>query len=77
MDKFMFTDSSGKKSLTATVFVTGSFVVFFKLLVSGLTISGFTMAPFSGSEFGLAMAALGSIYVLRRHPALSNKDSKE
>lgn len=68
-NKFILKDTSGKKSGTFTAFVLGFLVVNAKLLVSGLTIGGYAMAPFTGSEYGIALAALGSIYVLRRNGA--------
>jgi hypothetical protein len=66
MKKYLFTDSSGKKSLTATVFVWGSLLVNLKLLVSGLTIGTVQFAPFGGSDYAMALGALGAIYVMRR-----------
>jgi hypothetical protein len=68
LNKVLFKDSSGKKSLTATIFVWGCLVVNFKLIFSGMTlVSGMTLAPFTGSEYAMAMASLGGIYVLRRN----------
>ena len=59
-------DSSGKKSVTMTAFVLGFLVVNLKLLISGLTLAGYEMAAFTGTEYGASLAALGAIYVLRR-----------
>jgi hypothetical protein len=59
-------DTSGQESLTATAFVVGFTTCCFKLILSGMTVAGITLAPFSGSEFGIAVGALGAIYVLRR-----------
>lgn len=64
--KILFKDSSGKKSVTMTAFVWGSLVVNLKLILSGMTVAGVTLAGFSGSEYGVAMGALGAIYVMRR-----------
>jgi hypothetical protein len=67
LNKLLFKDSSGKKSLTATVFVWGALVVNAKLVFSGMTlVSGMTLAPFTGGEYAAAMAALGAVYVMRR-----------
>ena len=59
-------DSSGKKSITMTAFVLGFLVVNAKLLMSGITIGSIVFAPFLGSEYALSVAALGSVYILRR-----------
>lgn len=67
MHKFLLTDSNGKKSLTATLFVSGFVVVNLKLLLAGLTVGSFAMAAFTGMEYAAAVAALGAIYNLRRH----------
>ena len=50
LNKVLFKDSSGKKSLTATVFVWGAFVVNLKLIFSGITIASLTFAPLAGSS---------------------------
>ena len=67
-------DSSGKKSVTMTAFVIGFIVCNIKLLFAGLTVGDFSLAAFTGSEYGIAIAALGSIYVLRRR---NNNDSEK
>ena len=64
--KLLLTDTSGKKSTTLTAFVLGFFAVNAKLLLSGVTIAGYTMTPFTGGEYAAALGALGAIYVLRR-----------
>jgi hypothetical protein len=65
-DKLLLKDTSGKKSVTVTAFVLGFLVVNAKLLMSGITVAGYTMAAFTGSEYGIALGALGAIYVTRR-----------
>ena len=55
-----------EKSVTLTFFTIGFMVALVKLLISGLTIHGMVMAPFSGSEFALVVGALGGIYAMRR-----------
>jgi hypothetical protein len=67
LNRFLFKDSSGKKSLTATVFVWGSLVANTKLLFSGMVIAGITIPEFAGSEYAMVLAALGTVYVLRRN----------
>lgn len=73
MEKLLLKDSTGKKSVTMTAFVWGCVVVNAKLLMSGLTIHGTQMSQFGGSEYAIALGALGAIYVLRRHPMLNGK----
>jgi hypothetical protein len=68
-ESFLLKDTSGKKSLTATAFAVGFLVANFKLLTSGLTYGSFTFGQFSGSDYGLALGALGAIYILRRNGA--------
>lgn len=67
MNKLMLKDSSGKKSITMTAFCLGFVIVNAKLLLAGMTIGSYQMAAFSGSDYGVAVAALGAIYVLRRN----------
>lgn len=77
MDKLLLKDSSGKKSATMTAFVYGFLVVNAKLIGSGLTLGGLTLAPFSGGEYAAAIGALGAIYVLRRNVGTTgSKDEK-
>jgi hypothetical protein len=59
-------DSDGKRSVTMTAFVLGFIIVNLKLMLSGLTIKGISLGVFTGSEYSLAIAALGGVYVLRR-----------
>jgi len=66
INKILINNSDGKPSTTMTAFVLGFVVVNLKLLASGLTIGGYAMAPFTGGEYGMALGALGAIYVLRR-----------
>lgn len=69
------TDTSGKKSVTVTAFVLGFLLINLKLLVSGMTLFGYQMTAFTGSEYSMALTALGGIYVLRR--ATTKPNSKE
>jgi hypothetical protein len=73
--KTLFKDTAGNKSLTATAFIWGCFVVNIKLLASGLTFGGYTMSAFTGSDYGMALAALGAIYVLRRNASDNNNNT--
>jgi len=67
MNKFLFTDTNGKKSLTATAFILGFAIVNLKLIFSGMTIAGLNLAVFAGSEYAMCVASLGGIYILRKH----------
>lgn len=77
LNKLLIKDSSGKLSVTMTAFVTGFIVVNAKLLLSGLTIGGYTMAAFTGGEYSAAVGSLGAIYVLRRSTSKENESDKE
>ena len=66
MNIYLSDPKTGDKSVTLTAFVVGFAVSCCKLLLSGITFAGITLSPFSGSEFGIAVAAVGGIYVLRR-----------
>jgi hypothetical protein len=55
-EKLLLKDTSGNKSVTVTAFVLGFLVVNAKLLISGLTIGGYTMAAFTGSEYGVTLS---------------------
>ena len=59
-------DTNGNKSITMTAFVIGFIVVNAKLILSGMTLWGVVLAPFTGVEYGASLAALGGIYILRR-----------
>ena len=72
--KLLIKNNEGKPSSTLTVFLIGSAIALAKLLFSGMTIYGFQVPVFTGAEFGLVMAALGGIYVLRKNVA--NKEDK-
>ncbi|HLD91724.1 MAG TPA: hypothetical protein VI911_12055 [Patescibacteria group bacterium] len=66
-------DSKGDPSVTMTAFVLGFIVVCIKLLLSGLTIKGFSFAVFTGVDFSASVCALGGVYVLRRNTDPTNK----
>lgn len=77
MDKFLITDTEGDKSLTATAFLVGFIIVNLKLILSGLTINDYTFSEFSGTDYGLALGSLGTIYLLRRHaPVMPDSKSE-
>jgi hypothetical protein len=74
--KFLLKDSSGKPSVTMTAFVLGFLVINLKLILSGMTIYGITLNPFTGGEYAAAIASIGSIYVLRRNFSNTKKDGE-
>lgn len=69
-------DKDGNPSLTETVFFYGCLVCIAKLVFSGFDIGTYLRVPtFGGSDFGMAISALGAIYSLDKHVAnLANKD---
>jgi len=77
LDKLLLKDTGGSKSVTMTAFVLGFIVVNAKLLISGLTLAGYQMSPFTGVEYSAAIASLGAIYVLRRSTSNNNSTEKE
>jgi len=74
LNKILIKDSDGKPSVTMTAFVTGFVVVNLKLIVSGLTLAGYKMAPFTGVDYSAAVGALGAIYVMRRSSGGEKKE---
>ena len=77
MEKFLIKDSSGKKSVTMTAFVLGFVVVNAKLLLSGLSVGALTFGLFSGTEYGIAVSALGAIYILRRNTGKETEENND
>lgn len=77
LNKILIKDSDGKPSVTMTAFVTGFIVVNTKLLISGLTIAGYTMAVFGGGDYAAALSALGGIYVIRRNFGNPDKNDND
>lgn len=75
LNKLLIKDSDGKPSVTMTAFVTGFIVVNLKLIVSGLTLAGYKMAPFTGVDYSAAIGALGAVYVMRRSGGSKEENS--
>jgi hypothetical protein len=74
---FLLKDNSGNKSVTFTAFVVGFLVVNFKLLTSGMTFGKITFATFDGTQYGIALSALGAIYILRKNLGDKNAAKSE
>ena len=71
-----FTNSkTGKPSYTLTIFLIGGLVINIKLLLSGITICGYTSSVFTGVDYSAAMAAIGGIYSLNKHISLNNSSA--
>lgn len=69
---------TGKPSYTLTAFVMGFVVVNIKLLLSGVEIMDkYKFSDFSGVDYAAAVAALGSIYVLRKNKTIKSEENKE
>lgn len=65
---------TGKPSYTLTAFVIGFAIVNIKLLLSGVEIMDkFKMSEFSGVDYAAAIAALGSVYVLRKNKTIKEE----
>lgn len=73
--KFLMKNSDGKPCVITTMFVVGFIIVNIKLIISGLTIGGYTMANFSGSDYAASIGALGAIYVMRRGQHKKDKEN--
>lgn len=56
-----------KPSVQLTAFVIGFIICVLKLAFSKAKIGSVTMDDFSGSDFSMAIAALGAIYSLHTH----------
>lgn len=73
----MLNDRDGNPSTTKTVFLYGCLVCIAKLALSKLNLGVVQIPEFGGSDFGMAIAALGSIYALDKHIVnLSNKEKE-
>lgn len=59
-----------------SVFRIAFIVVLLKFMLGGTTILGVAIPPFTGSEFSVALAAVGGIHSLSKHvDNLGSKDS--
>ena len=57
----------GSPSTNRTIFFLGCLVCIGKLALSGMDLHLFKAPVFNGSDFGVAIAALGGIYSLDKH----------
>ena len=78
MRKYFIKDAEGKPSVTTTAFILGFLVVNFKLIMSGIKINETVkFIEFSGTDYAAALAALGAVYVLRKHYQSSKEESNK
>lgn len=76
-EQVLLTDTAGRKSSTLTVFVMGAIIVNVKLVLSELVIYGIQFPSFGGTDYALALGALGGVYVLRRQTITEPTKEKE
>lgn len=69
-------DSKGP-STTRSVFWYGCLICLGKLALSNVSILNFHIPAFGGSDFALAIGALGGIYALDKHVVSSNNKKEE
>lgn len=61
-----------------SVFTIGFIAILIKFILGGIVVFGFSIPVFSGSDFALAIAAIGSIHSLSRHvDNLAKKDEND
>lgn len=63
MEQF-FLKRNGVPSTTRTAFFVGFVVCLLKLVFSGLELGSIKLEPFTGSDFAMAIGALGAVYSL-------------
>ena len=73
--KLMLNAPDGTPSTNRTVFFLGCLVCIGKLALSGMDMHFFKVPVFAGSDFAVAIAALGGVYSLDKH--VSNIGNKE
>jgi hypothetical protein len=71
MTIFIKDPATGQPSIPASAFVLGFVTILGKYAVAGMTFGAVKMSDMSGSDFSLAIAALGGIYSL--HAFVQNK----
>lgn len=71
-------DSDGKPSLTATAFALGFVVCTLKLILSDVEVFGLLrLGQFSGSDYAMAIGALGALYWARRNAGNSSNGKND
>jgi len=69
--KFTLKDTRGKESTTLAFVVVSFVVVVIKFLLAGLTLFGMSVPEMSGTEFGIAITGILSIWQYREAKAKS------
>lgn len=64
--------STKEESVTVTLYVIGFTVCTLKLLTSGMHFGNISLGTFSGSDFALAVGAVGAVYWGRKHTDSQN-----
>lgn len=78
MRRFFIKDSEGKPSVTTTAFVLGFILVNVKLVLSEIAFNEtIKFSQFGGGDYAAALAALGAVYVLRKHSQTNSQTKKE
>lgn len=75
MGLMMLDPNSNQPSTVRSVFWYGCLICLFKLITSGLDLGFIKVPVFNGSDFALAIGALGGIYSLDKH--VGNMGKKE
>lgn len=78
MNLWLKDPKTGKESVTLTVFVYGFVIASAKLLVSGIeVVDKLKMSDFSGVDFAAVIAALGTVYTMRKNKTIKPGESSE
>ena len=70
----MLPDENNKPSTNRSVFFYGALVCVLKLALSKINLGFMVVPEFPGSEFAMAIAALGGIYSLDKHISNNKKE---
>jgi hypothetical protein len=77
---FILKNKAGEPSYSRTMVFFGFLVINIKLLLSGININNkFKMSDFSGTEYGIALAAISALHVGNKKlngPQSDNKEDK-
>lgn len=74
MDVMLKDPNSGTPSTARSIFFYGCIVCILKLALSKVNLGFMVVPEFAGSDFGMAIGALGGIYALDKHVTAGKKD---
>lgn len=77
MKQLMLLDKEGNPSTNRTIFFYGCLVCVAKLALSKMDLGFIQIPEFTGSDFGMAIAALGGVYSLDKHVQGLKSGNKE